>query len=127
MTLSSPNYCSFCGKSRNEVKRLIAGPNVFICDECVALCNDILEIEENGPPPDPPTAFLVHGQRGALEQWCRELVGAEYRPNSCMVRWAVSPAKGLPERATVSWKVVIPGSFGDLFLMSWPQAKRLAD
>lgn len=36
-------YCSFCGKSQNEVQKLIAGPSVYICDECVALCNDIIE------------------------------------------------------------------------------------
>lgn len=42
-------YCSFCGKEQNEVSRLIAGPAVFICDECVELCNQILsEDEENG-------------------------------------------------------------------------------
>ncbi len=42
-------YCSFCGKSQHEVKKLIAGPSVFICDECVDLCNDIIreEIQEN--------------------------------------------------------------------------------
>ena len=41
-------YCSFCGKSQHEVRKLIAGPSVFICDECVDLCNDIIreEIEE---------------------------------------------------------------------------------
>ncbi len=41
-------YCSFCGKSQNEVRKLIAGPSVFICDECVELCNDIIreEVEE---------------------------------------------------------------------------------
>ena len=38
-------YCSFCGKSQHEVRKLIAGPSVFICDECVALCNDIIEEE----------------------------------------------------------------------------------
>ncbi len=43
-------YCSFCGKSQNEVRKLIAGPSVFICDECVDLCNDIIreEIQEAG-------------------------------------------------------------------------------
>ena len=35
-------YCSFCGKSQHEVRKLIAGPTVFICDECVELCNDCL-------------------------------------------------------------------------------------
>ena len=43
-------YCSFCGKSQHEVRKLIAGPSVFICDECVELCNDIIreEIQEKG-------------------------------------------------------------------------------
>ena len=45
-------YCSFCGKSQHEVKKLIAGPSVFICDECVDLCNDIIRdeapVEEGG-------------------------------------------------------------------------------
>ncbi|HEU4707824.1 MAG TPA: ATP-dependent Clp protease ATP-binding subunit ClpX [Methylophilaceae bacterium] len=44
-------YCSFCGKSQHEVRKLIAGPSVFICDECVDLCNDIIREEvqdENG-------------------------------------------------------------------------------
>ena len=38
-------YCSFCGKSQHEVKKLIAGPSVFICDECIDLCNDIIRDE----------------------------------------------------------------------------------
>ncbi|MCA9612141.1 MAG: ATP-dependent Clp protease ATP-binding subunit ClpX, partial [Myxococcales bacterium] len=40
--------CSFCGKSQKEVKKLIAGPTVYICDECIGLCNDIIaeEIEK---------------------------------------------------------------------------------
>ena len=43
-------YCSFCGKSQHEVRKLIAGPSVFICDECVELCNDIIreEVQEAG-------------------------------------------------------------------------------
>jgi ATP-dependent Clp protease ATP-binding subunit ClpX len=47
-------YCSFCGKSQHEVKKLIAGPSVFICDECIDLCNDIIRddatAEEAGKP-----------------------------------------------------------------------------
>jgi ATP-dependent Clp protease ATP-binding subunit ClpX len=38
-------YCSFCGKSQHEVRKLIAGPSVFVCDECVELCNDIIQEE----------------------------------------------------------------------------------
>ena len=40
-------YCSFCGKSQHEVKKLIAGPSVFVCDECIELCNDIIRDEIN--------------------------------------------------------------------------------
>jgi ATP-dependent Clp protease ATP-binding subunit ClpX len=49
-------YCSFCGKSQNEVRKLIAGPSVFICDECVELCNDIIreEIQDIAPETSNP-------------------------------------------------------------------------
>ena len=45
-------YCSFCGKSQHEVRKLIAGPSVFICDECIDLCNDIIrdEAQTEGAP-----------------------------------------------------------------------------
>ncbi len=70
-------YCSFCGKSQHEVRKLIAGPSVYICDECVELCNDIIreELEEAGvserdklPNPKEIHAFLddfVIGQEHA--------------------------------------------------------------
>ncbi|MBX9621895.1 MAG: ATP-dependent Clp protease ATP-binding subunit ClpX [Alphaproteobacteria bacterium] len=45
----NPLYCSFCGKSQHEVRKLIAGPSVFICDECVDLCTDIIKEENKGP------------------------------------------------------------------------------
>ena len=46
-------YCSFCGKSQHEVRKLIAGPSVFVCDECVELCNDIIreEMQEQAESP----------------------------------------------------------------------------
>jgi len=45
-------YCSFCGKSQHEVRKLIAGPNVYVCDECVELCNDIIldELQDSSAP-----------------------------------------------------------------------------
>jgi ClpX C4-type zinc finger len=44
--------CSFCGKSQKEVRRLVAGPTVYICDECIKLCNDIIaeDLEASRPP-----------------------------------------------------------------------------
>ena len=58
-------YCSFCGKSQHEVRKLIAGPTVFICDECVELCNDIIREEtkagisgkKDGDVPTPKEIF----------------------------------------------------------------------
>ncbi|HHF7348013.1 TPA: ATP-dependent Clp protease ATP-binding subunit ClpX [Legionella feeleii] len=48
-------YCSFCGKSQHEVKKLIAGPSVFVCDECVELCNDIIREETQDIPEEAET------------------------------------------------------------------------
>ncbi len=45
--------CSFCGKGQQDVRKLIAGPNVCICDECIGLCGDIVA---GDAPPDPPRA-----------------------------------------------------------------------
>ncbi|MFN3545313.1 MAG: ATP-dependent Clp protease ATP-binding subunit ClpX [Thiobacillus sp.] len=65
-------YCSFCGKSQHEVRKLIAGPSVFICDECVELCNDIIreEIQQadahKGSSTDLPTP---HEIAGILDQY----------------------------------------------------------
>lgn len=39
--------CSFCGKSQDQVRKLVAGPGVYICDECIELCNEIIEEELN--------------------------------------------------------------------------------
>jgi ATP-dependent Clp protease ATP-binding subunit ClpX len=51
-------YCSFCGKSQHEVKKLIAGPSVFICDECIDLCNDIIRDDTGGVETAKPTNDL---------------------------------------------------------------------
>jgi ATP-dependent protease Clp, ATPase subunit len=48
--------CSFCGKSQKQVKKLIAGPGVYICDECIDLCNEIIEEELAEPPNSSGTA-----------------------------------------------------------------------
>ena len=46
-------FCSFCGKSQKEVKKLIAGPTVFVCDECVELCMDIIREDSKGQKQKP--------------------------------------------------------------------------
>jgi ATP-dependent Clp protease ATP-binding subunit ClpX len=51
-------YCSFCGKSQHEVKKLIAGPSVFICDECIDLCNDIIRDDTGGETQEKSTRDL---------------------------------------------------------------------
>src|SRR5580704_8345242 len=82
MNKTNTNYgtlcCSFCGKSQKEVKKLIAGPGVYICDECIELCNDIIaeerereestRVQLNVPKPVDIKAFLddyVIGQEKA--------------------------------------------------------------
>src|SRR5215472_5613192 len=63
--------CSFCGKSQREVKKLIAGPTVYICDECIRLCNDIIaeeKLKDHSLGPTEIKAFLdeyVIGQERA--------------------------------------------------------------
>jgi ATP-dependent Clp protease ATP-binding subunit ClpX len=64
-------YCSFCGKSQHEVKKLIAGPSVFICDECIDLCNDIIRDDASAEEPgkaarDLPTPAEI---RQTLDQY----------------------------------------------------------
>ena len=63
-------YCSFCGKSQHEVRKLIAGPNVFICNECVELCADIIKEEDRksrkGAGPSVMTPFEINGRAGRL-------------------------------------------------------------
>jgi ATP-dependent Clp protease ATP-binding subunit ClpX len=63
-------HCSFCGKRRREVRKLISGPRVFICDECVALCNDILSKEEahERPKYPKPTEVVEELDRYAIAQ-----------------------------------------------------------
>ena len=64
-------YCSFCGKSQHEVKKLIAGPSVFICDECIDLCTDIIQEEIAKPPKEAGDDALPtpHQIRENLDQY----------------------------------------------------------
>ena len=64
-------YCSFCGKSQHEVKKLIAGPSVFICDECINLCNDIIRDDQTAEGSGRMARDLpIPGEiRGVLDQY----------------------------------------------------------
>src|SRR5690554_113598 len=66
-----PLFCTFCGKSQHEVRKLIAGPSVFICDECVDLCNDILEeeIQNIAPQEEQKKLPTPHEIRAHLDQY----------------------------------------------------------
>jgi len=64
--------CSFCGKRQDQVRKLVAGPGVYICDHCVALCNEVLA----EAPPTPPVEST--GRRGG---WIRRIFGLR-RPHA---------------------------------------------
>jgi len=55
--------CSFCGKSQREVRKLIAGPSIYVCDECIKVCNDLIatDVERTMPPPTVATLDAVVG------------------------------------------------------------------
>ena len=70
-------YCSFCGKSQHEVRKLIAGPSVFICDECVELCNDIIreEVSEAAQPGESNSLPVPQEINNILDQY---VIGQEH-------------------------------------------------
>ncbi|MCY3639810.1 MAG: ATP-dependent Clp protease ATP-binding subunit ClpX, partial [Gammaproteobacteria bacterium] len=70
-------YCSFCGKSQHEVRKLIAGPSVFICDECVELCNDIIreEASDANQSGDSSKLPIPSEINGILDQY---VIGQDY-------------------------------------------------
>ena len=70
-------YCSFCGKSQHEVRKLIAGPSVFICDECVELCNDIIreEVSDGGQSGDGDKLPVPAEINGILDEY---VIGQEH-------------------------------------------------
>ncbi|MBY6063485.1 ATP-dependent protease ATP-binding subunit ClpX [Pseudidiomarina sediminum] len=72
-----PLFCTFCGKSQHEVRKLIAGPSVFICDECVDLCNDILaeEIKNIAPSEGSDKLPTPHEIRAHLDAY---VIGQEF-------------------------------------------------
>ncbi len=87
-------YCSFCGKSQHEVRKLIAGPTVFVCDECVELCNDIIEnedimnlfAEDDERGDQSYSAAFAHVRGKSTEQLISDVV----RANKHVERWRLN-------------------------------------
>ncbi len=81
---SSLLRCSFCGKSQNEVKKLIAGPGVYICDECIDLCTDIIE-EEKGREESTNPQFKVPKPAEIKEHLDEYVIGQDYAKKALAV------------------------------------------
>ena len=62
-------YCSFCGKSQHEVRKLIAGPSVFVCDECVELCNEIIREEAEDVEAEDAREAAFRPRRKSVSGW----------------------------------------------------------
>ena len=94
-------YCSFCGKSQHDVKKLVAGPSVFICDECVTICNDCMRepgdrtpgeptrIEEFAAMPDEKLLHLLKINETSLQYARRQLQSIVDTLRKRDVSWAV--------------------------------------
>jgi hypothetical protein len=82
--------CSFCGKSDNQVKKLIAGPGVYICDECVDLCNEIIseELFESAPRKKPPPV-------NDLKQARRDILQTALRSEFWIIQRVANPSTGI--------------------------------
>src|ERR1035438_7763180 len=99
--------CSFCGKSQKQVKKLIAGPGVYICDECIDLCNEIIE-EELAEPPELKWDSLPK-PREIYEFLDSYVIGQDKAKRACPSRSttttsASSPVASGPVRTASSWR-----------------------
>lgn len=65
-------FCSFCGKNQKEVKKLIAGPAVYICDECIQLCSEIIEEEDSKTYESPKRVMTPKEIKAALDEYVIE-------------------------------------------------------
>ncbi|MDB5058178.1 MAG: ATP-dependent protease [Chloroflexi bacterium] len=84
--------CSFCGKPQDAVRRIIAGPSAYICNECIMLCNEIIAEQEQMPPTSPGQNPDRTGKRRAIPWW-RRLLG---RQDQAPMRPTRRPEPGLP-------------------------------
>jgi len=109
-------YCSFCGKSQHDVEKLIAGPSVFICDECVKICNDVIAQEEArvakdrsvGDAPVEPAGREPH-RIGAIESMPTERLLLSLQSQEALfeqVRAAMQESVDTLRRREVSWATI---------------------
>ena len=69
--------CSFCGKSQKQVQQLIAGPQIYICDECVGLCNEIIEERMAENSVEESTEFVLHKPREIADFLDQYVIGQD--------------------------------------------------
>ncbi|MFR1758728.1 MAG: ClpX C4-type zinc finger protein, partial [Christensenellaceae bacterium] len=75
--------CSFCGKAQEQVRRLVAGPGVYICDECIELCQEIIEEDLHDAAPAAPEEILKPAEiKATLDDY---VIGQEYAKKSLAV------------------------------------------
>ena len=84
-TTNSNLTCSFCGKSQKEVKKLIAGPTVYICDECISLCNDIIAEEIEKEVAEPPSNVNILKPKELKEILDDYVIGQEHAKKALAV------------------------------------------
>lgn len=100
--------CSFCGKGRREVRKLISGPGVFICDECVGMCNSVIDEQAQTEPKLPS----IHRRLGqvVLDDWATICLDAL----QCRILWPlIAPEKRLLSRAHTALADLVPELFAE--------------
>ena len=84
-TTATPPVCSFCGRSNDEVKKLIAGPGVYICDECIGVCEHILQEELRAEHKASAEELVVPLPREIKDQLDQYVIGQEDAKKSLAV------------------------------------------
>ena len=98
-------YCSFCGKSQHEVRKLIAGPSVFVCDECVELCNEIIREEARTLRRQRRQVHAILRRKRSAPDWMTMLLARPKRRRCSRLRFTTTTnvsSMEMPTRLAVS-------------------------